>query len=64
MRGGIGALQQVLYALEGTRPLLVLDNVVVEPAAVRRSPGAGADAAGRELAIHFDVTGYVREPDA
>lgn len=64
LRGSIEALQQLLYALEASRPMLVLDNVVIEPAPVRRTPGSEAEAAAQELAISFDVTGYAREPTA
>lgn len=62
MRGGIESLRQVLHALESSRPILVLDNVVIEPAAARRAPGSGTT--GQELSISFDVSGYARGPTA
>jgi general secretion pathway protein M len=64
MQGDIEALQKVLHALESSRPLLALNNVVIEPASVRRAPDPEGPNAATVLAISFDVTGYTREPAA
>lgn len=61
MRGDIRALQKVLYTLETSRPILFLDNVVIQAGPARRRAGSSGQSGGKQLTINFDVIGYTRE---
>jgi len=65
MRGNINALQETLYGLEFSKPLLFVDNIIIQnrarrSASARKKPNANAD----QLDIRFDVTGYIFGPGA
>jgi general secretion pathway protein M len=55
MRGTIDTLQKVVYALEGGRPFLFLDDVFIRAYSLRR----GNQTAVSEMEIRFDVSGYL-----
>lgn len=61
MRGDIGALQKVLYTLETSRPILFLDNVVIQVGPVRRRAESDGQTGSNQLTTSFDVSGHTRE---
>ncbi len=61
IRGDIRALQKMLYTLETSRPILFLDNVVIQAGRARRRAASSSKTGGKQLTINFDVSGYTRE---
>ena len=53
LNGNMATLHQLLYRIESHRPVLVLDNLLVQT----RTAGAPTDA--DELGIRFDVTAFI-----
>jgi len=49
MRGGVGALQRMLHALEGGLPILFVNQLSIDAAS------------GGDLMVGFDVSGHMRE---
>jgi len=61
MRGNINTLQETLYALEFSRPLLFVDNIIIQNRA-RRSASTRNQPNADPLDIRLDVTGYIFKP--
>lgn len=61
IRSDIRTLQKMLYTLETSRPILFLDNVVIQAGRARRRAGSSGKTGGKQLTINFDVSGYTRE---
>jgi general secretion pathway protein M len=61
VRGDIRAVQRILHALEGARPILFVSSVSVSAAAATRAPRAPAVPAAKDLLVNFDLTGHTRE---
>lgn len=61
LRGATESLQKLVYRLEINRPLLLLDNLLVQK---RRLGDAGSRNEADELEIRFDVTAFIYQSDA
>lgn len=63
LKCSISALQKILYSLEMSRPILFLDNAVVQVLKARRKTASGVDSVVRLLTVSFDVSGYRRRQE-
>ena len=61
LRGATESLQELVYRLEINRPLLLLDNLLVQK---RRLGDPGSRNEADELEIRFDVTAFIYQSDA
>jgi general secretion pathway protein M len=59
LRADVNASWQILYALESSRPMLFIDNLVISARPVRGR--TAQDAPTVSLDLSFEMTGYLRE---
>lgn len=60
MSGNIEVLKSVLFELESTKPILIIDNLTIRPIRGRRNRKTRKLEATDNLNINFEVVGYMR----
>lgn len=61
MRGNMSCLHETLYALEFSKPLLFIDNIIIQNRNTRLASRRNQENAD-QLDIRFDVKGYIFKP--
>ncbi len=60
MSGDAVILRDVLYAIETSKPMLMIDNLMIRSVRGRRNRRTRKVMASNELSVNFDVSGYMR----
>ena len=60
MTGNMETLRDVLYTLESTRPMLLIDNLTLRPIRGKRNRKTRKMMPSDQLNVYFDVVGYLR----
>jgi len=62
MTGNSEMLRTVLYKIENSVPLMIIDQIDIRPVRGRRNRKTGQIDASNELAINFRVVSFMRKP--